>query len=339
MIPRMMSRDPYGLVIVDWSLLVRKAWHVSGIDKVASIVLGRIWQILSDPMPPSICIAVDPERVDPDTGCAVRRRTWRDKATDHLPEKQRYKAGRIPKPPELVAIERRMFEVMRALKIPRLVPECPGEEQAYDADDAIGSAVRIARSEGRCVAILSEDKDLFQCITSADDPGPQVVRWWPFLSNEQRDKGEPEEHDEASVLRKLGVLPSQMADYLALMGDHSDNVPGVRGIGEKTAATMLFEHGTIDAAIASIDEKKVAKVALSRPERLLDEHRAEAIASRSLVRLWDEAPIRWDPALQMTGGFDVQTLAQKLETFGFSRMAESLPRFPKAPFVIESEVA
>lgn len=335
MIPRALAGDPYGLVIIDWSLLVRKAWHVNGIDKVASIVLGRIWQLLSDPMPTSLCIAVDPERVDDETGVAVRRKTWRDRATDHLPERERYKAGRIPKPPELVAIERRLFEVMRALKIPRLVPATPGEEQAYDADDAIGTAAKLARAEGRSVAILSEDKDLFQCITADLEPGPKVIRWWPFLSNEQRDKGEPEEHDEASVLRKLGVLPSQMVDYLALCGDASDNVPGVRGIGEKTAATMLFEHGSLDDALVSIDAKKDAKTALTRPERLLDEQRAQAIASRALVRLWNDAPIRWDPALQMTGGFDVRTLSAKLETFGFSRMAEALPRFQKAQFAMD----
>jgi 5'-3' exonuclease len=383
MIPRALCGDPLGLVIVDWSLLVRKAWHISGIDKVASIVLGRIWQLLADPMPPSICIAVDPERVDGETGIAVRRRTWRDKATDHLPEGERYKAGRIAKPADLVAIETRMMRIMAALKIPFLLPANAGDEQYFDADDAIGSAVKLARADGRSVAILSEDKDLFQCVTSADDFGPPVVRWWPWLNHEQREKGEPEEHDDAAVLKKMSVLPSQIVDLLAIMGDAGDNVPGVSGIGDKSAAELLFAHSSLDAALLDIDRRKgviaglggkqepssfgcdecdawpgspcvnakkeplkkyhpsrnaaskaeyAARGWLTRQEKLLDEQRAQALASRTLVQLWDEAPIRWDPQHQMVGGFDVTRLRTLLQGFGFSRMADTLPCFPKAAF-------
>jgi hypothetical protein len=274
MMPRALAGDPHGLVVVDWSMLVRKAWHVSGVEEVASIVLGRIWRLLSDPMPPSMAIAVDPERVDPETGTAVRRRTWRDRATEHLPEKQRYKAGRIPKPPELVAIERRMFYVMRALRIPFLLPANPAEEQAYDADDAIGAAVKRCREEGRSVAILTEDKDLLQCVTADDDPGPRVIRWWPFLSGQQRDAGEAEEYDAAAVMRKLSVEPKQVTDYLAIMGDSGDNVPGVPGIGPKGAARILFDHGDLETALTREPE--------TRPERLLHEHRDAARASRSI---------------------------------------------------------
>lgn len=383
MIPNALANDPFGLVVVDWSLLVRKAWHVNGVDQVAPIVLGRIWQLLADPMPASICIAVDPERVDPDTGVVVRRRTWRDKATDHLPEGERYKAGRIAKPADLVAIERRMMQIMAAIKIPFLLPANAGDLQYFDADDAIGSAVKLARADGRSVAILSEDKDLFQCVTSADDFGPPVIRWWPWLNHEQREKGEPEEHDEAAVLKKMSVYPSQIVDLLAIMGDSGDNVPGVSGIGDKSAAELLFAHGSLDAALADIDRRKTvvdgmgakrdpssfgcddcnawpgspcvnakkeplkkyhpsrnaaskteyaSREWLTRHEKLLDEQRAQALASRTLVQLWDEAPIRWDPQHQMTGGFDVVKLRKLLDSFGFSRMADSLPSFPKASY-------
>jgi 5'-3' exonuclease len=321
MMPQALMGDPYGLVIVDWSLLVRMAWEVDGVHGTASRVLGRLWRLLSDPMPVSMCIAVDPERVDPETGQAVRRRTWRDRATDHLPEKEQYKAGRIPKPPELVRIERRMFEVVAALRIPFLLPENPAYEQDYDADDAMATACRLARLERRSVAILTRDKDMLQSVT---DEAPRVVRWWPFLTRQESDNGEPEEHDEKSVFRKLDVQPSQVCDYLAIMGDKGDNIPGAKGVGKKGAAKILFDHGSLDACLA--------REPITRTEKLVHEQREAVIASRNLVRLWDEAPIRWDPARQMTGGFDVDKLRRVLQDFGFSRMADELPVFKKPAY-------
>lgn len=319
--PRALIGDPCGLVIVDWSILVRMAWEVDGVHGTASRVLGRIWRILSDPMPASICIAVDPERVDPESGQAVRRRTWRDRATETLPKHERYKAGRIPKPAELVRIERRMFEAVNALRIPFLLPENHAYEQDYDADDAMATACRLARLEGRNVAILTRDKDMLQCITDDD---PRVVRWWPFLTRQESDGGEPEEHDEKSVMRKLDVSPGQVCDYLAIMGDKGDNIPGAKGVGKKGAAKVLFEHGTLDNCLS--------KEPVNRTEKLIHDQRDQVLASRSLVRLWDEAPIRWDPAKQMTGGFDIDRLRRTLQDFGFSRMADELPVFGKPKF-------
>lgn len=376
--PRAIAHDPFGLVIIDWSMLVRSAWDEDCVSKVAPVVLGKLWQILSDPMPPSIAIAVDPERVDPLTGIATRRQTWRDKATNHLPEKDRYKAGRIPKPPELVKIEHRLLEVVQALRITRLIHENPAAEQDFDADDAMATGVRLARAEGRSVAVMTDDKDMLQCVT---DEHPCVIRWWPFLTDIRREKGELDECDEQGVMRKLSVMPNQVADYLAMMGDSADNVPGVKGIGKKTAAELLFAYGSLDAALAAI-EAKLAHIrsqpnkitdfhcpacglraghdclngqgkTLVRPhkerkeafnafwqgidlvttdERKLYEGRESAIASRSLVRLWDHAPIRWDPQRQMTGGFDVRRLRELLRDFGFTRMAGDLPSFPKPKF-------
>lgn len=256
MIPPSLYGDPRGLVIVDWSMLVRAAYRDDGVSDVASQVLGKIWRILFEgDMPASMCIAVDPERVDPDTGQAVRRRTWRDLATAHLPEKNQYKAGRIPKPPELVRIEQRMFHVIAALKIPFLVPSNAAAEQGFDADDAMGTACKLARAEGRRVAILTRDKDMFQCVT---DDEPSVVRWWPFLTMAERDNGTPEQHDERAVMRKLSVMPNQVCDYLAMMGDKSDNIDGVKGIGESSAAELLFTYGTLDAALEDISARAKA---------------------------------------------------------------------------------
>jgi DNA polymerase-1 len=108
------------------------------------------------------------------------------------------------------------------------------------------------------------------------------------------------------------------------MGDSGDNIPGVKGVGPKGAAEVLFAHGSLDALLERDPE--------TRPERLIHEQKQEALASRSLVQLWDDAPVMWDPARQMVGGFDVRAAREHLRGFGFTAMADDLPSFPKQPF-------
>lgn len=311
MIPRAIAHDEYALVVLDWSWLCHQAWHIGGVDKVASIVLGRLARIMSDPMPPSMAIAVDPERVDPDDGSVRRRWTFRDKATAHLPENERYKAGRIPKPPALAAIERRMLRIVREYRIPILAPADPTAEQDWEADDSAASAVRLAVAEGRSVALVSGDKDWLALVQNSDPSRPVVVRW----------DGRDEVLGDDEVLAKLQVWPRQVTDYLAIVGDASDNVPGVKGIGAKGAARVLLDHGTLDAALAAAP--------LTRAERLLHEQKDAALFSRSLVRLWDEAPIEWDPSEQLMGGFNMAAVRKLYYDFGFVELMRNVPEFPK----------
>ncbi|MFT7774675.1 DNA polymerase I [Roseateles sp.] len=151
-------------------------------------------------------------------------KTFRD---DWYPE---YKAQRAPMPPELRAQIEPIHEVVGLLGWPVLM--VPGIE----ADDAIGTLARVAVEQGHRVIVSTGDKDLAQLV-SAD------VELINTMSNERL--------DEAGVLTKFGVAPQRIIDYLTLMGDTVDNVPGVTGVGPKTAAKWIAEHGSLDGVIAA----------------------------------------------------------------------------------------
>jgi DNA polymerase-1 len=152
--------------------------------------------------------------------------TFRD---DWYPE---YKAQRAPMPDDLRTQIEPIHEAVRLLGWPVLVP--PGIE----ADDAIGTLARAGSAEGHRVLISTGDKDLAQLVT------PQVS-----LINTMSKP--PEVLDEAGVLAKFGVPPGRIVDYLTLMGDTVDNVPGVEKVGPKTAAKWIAEHGSLDAVMAA----------------------------------------------------------------------------------------
>lgn len=302
------------LVVVDWSGWIHRAWHVGGIEKTASIVVGWFVALLSDPMPCSMVVAVDPP-TKPDGFSAW---TFRHRATAELEEKKRYKGNRPPKPPEMVAIERRLREVVEAHSVPVLGPEDPTVEQDWEADDSAATAVRLATDEGRPVLLVTGDKDWLQLVQSEDPMKPLVLRWDPSKNVIE---------DEKSVLEKFGVSPAQLTDLLAIMGDTGDNVPGVRGLGPKKAARLIWEFGGLDEAIAAAEDAETSKQ--NKLLAVLHEQRQAATFSRSLVKLWDRAPIDWDPPSQAVGDFDARRIRRLYQDFGFTRLAESIPTFPK----------
>lgn len=317
MIPKQIAGDPNALVIIDWSWWVRRAWHITGLDGVMAMMVGQLARLLSDPMPPSIVAAVDTPAL-----------TFRHRATLHMPPEKRYKGNRPPKPPELIAIEERLLEVLYAHRIPCLVPEDCVEEQTWEADDSGATAALRAQAEGRSVALLTIDKDWLQIVSTSDPTKPPIVQW----------DGAETVIGEDEVLQKWDVTVDQMTDLLAIMGDSGDNVPGVKGIGQKGAARLLWEYGSLDAALVAEPT--------TRPLRLLHEQRDAALFSRSMVKLWTPGafgkddpgpPIQWEPDAQMTGDFDVRALTKIYRDLGFSELARSIPTFPKQHFYAAQE--
>src|SRR6185369_13358945 len=144
-----------------------------------------------------------------------------------------YKAHRPPPPEDLVVQMKRCKEIVEAYRIPIFAAD------NLEADDLLAVAVQRAKARGLRVVIASSDKDLMQLV---DDE--QVMLW-----DAMRDKvyGVPE------VTAKFGVPPGQVRDLLALVGDASDNVPGVPGVGMKTAAELLAQFGTLDGVYAHLD--------------------------------------------------------------------------------------
>jgi 5'-3' exonuclease len=186
-----------------------------------------------------------------------------------------YKANREPAPPEL----KRQFawcqQVVRALGFPVLA------DANYEADDLIGSALQVLRRAGLRSRIISADKDLSQLLDGDD---------------EQWDYARSERWNMHGCKARYGVHAHQVADYLGLTGDAIDNIPGVPGIGAKTAAALLEHFGSLDALL-----ERVAEVSFLRSLRgsaahaaRLKEHRELALLSRRLATIACDAPLPGD---------------------------------------------
>ncbi|MFN3686924.1 DNA polymerase I [Salinarimonas sp.] len=157
----------------------------------------------------------------------------------------------------------------------------PIELERYEADDLIAAYAREAERRGADVLIVSADKDLMQLVSPK-------IRFFDFESGVKGKPGYRPERDldEAAVTERWGVPPNRIADVLALMGDTSDNVPGVPGIGQKTAAQLILEFGDLETLLARASEIKQPK----RRETLL-ENADKARLSKRLVDLDENAPM------------------------------------------------
>src|SRR5215216_2223543 len=180
--------------------------------------------------------------------------TFRNKMYDQ------YKAHRPPPPEDLVPQFPLIRTATRAFSIPCI------EEDGLEADDIIACYVTAARAEGWRVTIVSSDKDLMQLI---EDGHVDMLD----TMNDRR-------ITEETVVEKFGVGPDKVGDVLALMGDSVDNVPGVPGIGPKTASQLIQQFGTLEAVLANAETITKPKL-----KQNLIEHADDARLSRELVRL------------------------------------------------------
>ncbi|MFI5120676.1 MAG: DNA polymerase I [Thermoanaerobaculia bacterium] len=216
-----------------------------------------------------------------------------------------YKAQRQAMPDDLVP------QIEDAKRLCRLLGLAVVEEAGYEADDLIGSIAVAAASSGMRAEICSADKDLFQLVKD-----PDVVVWHPSKEVLLDEKG---------VLQFFGVTPSQVVDVLALMGDSSDNIPGVKGVGEKTAKELIGTFGSLDAIYARLEEVK------GKRKELLDAGREEAYRSRTLATVRCDRPLP-APAAELLEHFRirpldpsaVQDLAAFYDEMGFSKVKKEL---------------
>lgn len=146
---------------------------------------------------------------------------------------ENYKAHRDGMPDDLGSQMDAIFEVTDLLWIPRIA--VPG----YEADDIIGTLAVKHRDDMDRVLIVSSDKDLFQ-----------LIGWHVFVYDAMKDRL----YDEEEAVKKFEIHPAQIVDYLALIGDTADNIPGVKWIGPKTAVTLLEKYDTLDNIIANVGE-------------------------------------------------------------------------------------
>ncbi len=216
-----------------------------------------------------------------------------------------YKAHRPPPPEDLVPQFPMIRDATRAFSLPCI------EEQGWEADDLIASYAKAALAQGWQVTIVSSDKDLMQLI----EPGLDMYD----TMNNRRLGAE-------AVVEKFGVEPKQLGDVLALMGDAVDNVPGVPGVGPKTAAKLILEHGDVEGVLAAAPSMKKGKLRDN-----LIEHAEAARMSRKLVTLACDVPLApplEDLALQ---GIPDAPLRVFLEHHGFKTLLGRLGQVADAP--------
>src|SRR5205085_11595991 len=224
-------------------------------------------------------------------------------ATEHTHRNEmydQYKAHRPPPPEDLVPQFPLIRVATRAFSIPCI------EEEGLEADDIIACYVTAAKQAGWRVTIVSSDKDLMQLID--EDAGVDMLD----TMNDRR-------IGRAEVLEKFGVPPEKVGDVLALMGDSVDNVPGVPGIGPKTASQLIQAFGDLETVLDSTDQISKPKLKQS-----LIEHADNARLSRELVRLVCEHPLPEPLEALELKGIPTEPLQAFLEDQGFKTLLNRL---------------
>jgi len=214
-----------------------------------------------------------------------------------------YKAQRPPMPDELSTQQPRARQLVRAMGLPVI------EQEGIEADDLIGALAVRAVARGLQAVIVSGDKDFMQLIQ------PGIRQWIPPLAG-----SEAQWIDAEQVVAKWGVGPERMVDLLGLMGDASDNIPGVRGVGPKTAAQLIQQYGTIEGVYLHLDD--LGKRAIRAK---LEADRENAFLSRELVRIDTGLEPPCDLEQLRVGPFAARPeLVELLRELEFRRLLESL---------------
>jgi DNA polymerase-1 len=215
-----------------------------------------------------------------------------------------YKGTRAKMPDDLRSQVERMREIVDAFNIPRL------ERENYEADDVLGSVARWAsEKKGLGVKIITGDKDLLQLVTDR-----VVVNLAGSRLSEAKDYF-PED-----VKKKLGVPPDEVVDFKALCGDTSDNIPGVKGIGEKTAAALLEEYGSLDEIFKHLDQIS------GRAHTALEGSQETAYLSQKLARIVTDLDVTLDLEQARIDRFNPQAVENLFRQLEFRTLTEQLNR-------------
>ncbi len=229
-----------------------------------------------------------------------------------------YKGTREKMPEDLAIQIERIRQMVDIFNIPRL------EQEGYEADDVLGSIAKKAAAAGLGVKIITGDRDLLQLV---DD---RIIVSLP----EGRSLSEARDYQAEDVMEKMGVRPDQVVDFKALVGDKSDNIPGVAGVGEKTAAKLLAEYETLEGIYAHLDEIGGAvskKLAADRENAVLSHKLAEIVTDLNVELNLEKARIgNFDPGpmLELFRELEFRSLSNRLqalvEDFGLATPAPSV---------------
>ena len=220
-----------------------------------------------------------------------------------------YKATRDAMPDDMRTQMTRIETLLHAFNIPILT------YPNYEADDILGTLARKAQADGFDVLVMTGDRDMFQLVDDHiqilyTSGGPNPVTSVYGL---------------AEVTARYGLTPQQFIDFKALTGDASDNIPGVPGVGEKTAVKFLQQYGSIDDLYAHLD-------AISGPKtrQALADARALVLQNRRLVTISTDLDLRFEPALAATRDYDQEAVVALFEELEFRSLIKELPASTRA---------
>ncbi|MDP2743974.1 MAG: DNA polymerase, partial [Dehalococcoidia bacterium] len=294
------------LVLFDGHALVHRAYHaipmmtvpqtgeiVNAVNGFASMLL----KVLNELKPTYCAVAFD-----------MAAPTFRHK------QFKEYKEQRPETPDELRGQFGRVRQVVEAFQIPIY------EIEGYEADDVLGTLSQQAAAQGVDTIIITGDMDALQLVS----PPVKVL-------SPQRTFGETMLYDEVAVRQKYGLEPAQLIDFKALTGDPSDNIPGVPGVGEKTAARLLALYGSVEGVFAHLEE-----LSPPRLQELLRGRDDQVKRNKELVTIVTSVPLSLDLDACRVSGYDRSRVAELFRELQFVRL---LPRLPQtfAPLALPLE--
>jgi len=214
-----------------------------------------------------------------------------------------YKAQRPPTPPEIVRQMPWSRQVVEAMSIP--IVEIPG----FEADDVIGTLARKAEAAGLDVLILTGDLDALQLVT----PHVRVYAT-------RRGITDTVVYDVDKVFERYGFDPPKVVDFKALRGDASDNIPGVPGIGDKTAMSLVQQYGTLESILDAVSGMKEGRV-----RKALEEHREQAILSKRMATIVTDLDVPFDVETARYQSYDRERVITLFDELEFRSLVPRLP--------------
>ncbi|MBC7512580.1 DNA polymerase I [Candidatus Saccharibacteria bacterium] len=286
---------PKRLVLIDgMSVFYRGYYAMPGLSLPDGTPTGGVYGFAS------IAIEII-KKLEPDYVIVAwdKSKTATSKRKEIYPE---YKAGRTRPPDDFFAQIPLLHDLLESFGWPLY------EMDDYEADDIIGTISVEATQKGIDTCVVSGDYDMMQLLNEnvhvyINKKGSDMMRFTALEFEE-----------------KYGVKLDQFVDFKALVGDSSDNIPGVRGIGPKAAQTLLAEYGTLDGIYEHLDELKGAQ------KTKLEANKDNALMSRELARIWCDAPVELDWKAADVNHTDLPAVAQKLKDFEFHSLIKRLPK-------------
>src|SRR3989344_1796323 len=281
------------LVLIDGNALIHRAYHAlppltTKKGELVNAVYGftaTLLSVLEKFKPDYVAAAFDLPAP------TFRHKTYAD-----------YKAKRVKAPDDLYAQIPRVKEVTRAFNIPIY------EKEGFEADDVIGTLARQAEEDNIETIIVTGDMDTLQLVTSLTK-----------VFTMRRGLSDTISYDEEGVWKRYGIAPAQLPDFKGLRGDASDNIPGVKGIGEKTAVAILQKYKTLENVYKNIAQI----VPLLRAK--LERDKMQAILSKHLGTIMCAIPVRLDVAACVPRDFDRKTVAMLFGALNFTSLLKRLP--------------